>query len=259
MNSRKKINKQNIPEQPVAPIVKPSDVINFYDLDDVKAFDVKKHNPNFDVHKISVPFRMGIIGASGSGKSNTVLNIIAQFSGTFNRIIIFTKNKAEPLYQYLEAKIPQKDELEIFEGLDELNKMKLDTEFKGQTLIIFDDMCLEKDQSQIEQLFIRGRKLGDGVSLAYLSQSFYAVPRKIRLQLNYLILRKIPSSRDIVAILKECSLSVSKEQLNQLYNHAVTKSITNFLLIDFGADPELQFRKNFDEILNVNNLNNNSK
>ena len=231
-----------------------SSVINFYELDDVKAFDKPKHNPNFEVHHISVPFRMGIIGASGSGKSNTVLNIIAQFSGTFNRIIIFTKNKAEPLYEYLEVKIPQKDELEIFEGLAELNKYNLDKEFKGQTLIIFDDMCLEKDQHMVEELFIRGRKLGEGVSLCYLSQSFYAIPRKIRLQLNYLILRKIPSSRDIVAILKECSLSVTKDELLKLYNYAVTKSITNFLLIDFGVDPELQFRKNFDEILNVNNI-----
>ena len=233
---------------------KPSSVINFYELDDVKAFDIKKHNPNFEIHKISVPFRIGIIGASGSGKSNTVLNIVSQFSGTFNRIIIFTKNKVEPLYQFLEAKIPHKDELEIFEGLDELNKMNLDKDFKGQTLIIFDDMVLEKDQHQIEQLFIRGRKLGDGVSLCYLSQSYFGIPRKIRLQLNYLILRKVPSMRDIVSILRECSLSINKDQLMKLYNNAVTKSITNFLLIDFNVDPEMQFRKNFDEILSVTNL-----
>ena len=132
--------------------------------------------------------------------------------------------------------------------------MNLDKDFKGQNLIIFDDMVLEKDQHQIEQLFIRGRKLGDGVSLAYLSQSYFGIPRKIRLQLNYLVLRKVPSSRDIVAILKECSLSVTKDELMKLYNYAVTKSITSFLLIDFNVDPEMQFRRNFDEILNINNI-----
>ena len=171
MNSKKKNNKKVLEDD--KPINKAS-IINFYELEDVKAFDVKKHNPNFETHHISIPFRLGIIGASGSGKSNTVLNIIAQFSDTFNRIIIFTKNKKEPLYEYLEVKIPQKDELEIFEGLDGLNKMDLEKEFnKGQTLIIFDDMCLEKDQHQIEELFIRGRKLGEGISLCYLSQSFF--------------------------------------------------------------------------------------
>jgi hypothetical protein len=51
-------------------------------------------------------------------------------------------------------------------------------------------------------------------------------------------------------------MGIDKEQLMQLYNYAVTKSITNFLLIDFNVDPEKQFRKNFDEILSVNNLNN---
>ena len=89
MNSKKKNNLTKKNEQN-EDIKKPSSVINFYELDDVKAFDVKKHNPNFETQHISVPFRIGIIGASGSGKSNTVLNIIAQFSETFNRIIIFT-------------------------------------------------------------------------------------------------------------------------------------------------------------------------
>jgi ABC-type dipeptide/oligopeptide/nickel transport system ATPase component len=252
MNSKKKNNKQNEIAN-TQPISKPSSVINFYELDEVKAFDVVRHNPNFETHKITIPFRMAIIGASGSGKSNIVMNLISQFNNTFNHIIIFTKNKIEPLYQFLEQKIPHKDDLEIFEGLEELNKMKLDTEFKGQNLIIFDDMVLEKDQSQIEQLFIRGRKLGDGVSLAYLSQSYFGIPRKIRLQVNYLILRKVPSSKDIVSIIRECSMGIDKDQLMQLYNYAVTKSITNFLLIDFNVDPELMFRKNFDEILSVNN------
>ena len=230
---------------------KPTDIINFYELDDVKAFQKQYHNPNFESHKMTVPFRMSIIGASGSGKSNSVLNIINQFTDTFNHIKLFVKNKEEPLYQYLEKKIPEKDQLEIFEGLDALNKMNLDKDFKGQTLCIFDDLCLEKNQSQIEQLYIRGRKLAGGVSLIYLSQSFYTIPRKIRLQCNYIILRKIPSSRDVNGILKEFSLSVNKDQLIKIYESCVQKSITSFLLIDLNCDPDQAFRRNFD-VLNLN-------
>ena len=44
---------------------KSTDIINFYLLDDVKAFQKEYHNPNFDNHKLTVPFRMCIIGASG--------------------------------------------------------------------------------------------------------------------------------------------------------------------------------------------------
>ena len=230
---------------------KPTDIINFYELPDVQAFQKKYHNPNFESHKMTVPFRMSIIGASGSGKSNCVLNLISQFSDTFNHIKLFVKNKEEPLYQYLEKKIPEKDQLEVFEGLDELNKMNLDKDFKGQTLCIFDDLCLEKSQGQIEQLYIRGRKLAGGVSLIYLSQSFYTIPRKIRLQCNYIILRKIPSSRDVNGILKEFSLSVNSKELIKIYEFCVQKSITSFLLIDLNCDPDQAFRRNF-EVLDLN-------
>jgi hypothetical protein len=230
---------------------KPADIINFYELDDVKIFQKAYHNPNFNSHKITIPFRMCIIGASGSGKSNCVLNIVSQFSDTFNHIKLFVKNKDEPLYKYLEQRIPEREQLEIFEGLDELNKMNLDKDFKGQTLCIFDDLCLEKNQGQIEQLYIRGRKLAEGVSLIYLSQSFYTIPRKIRLQCNYIILRKIPSSRDVNGILKEFSLSVNSKELIKIYESCVNKSITSFLLIDLNCDPEQAFRKNF-EVLDIN-------
>jgi hypothetical protein len=234
--------------------VKPknTDIINFYELDDVKAFQKDYHNPNFESHKISIPFRMAVIGASGSGKSNTVLNIINQFTETFNHIKLFVKNADEPLYKYLEQKIPMKDELEIFEGLDELNKMNLDKDFKKQTLVIFDDLVLEKNQGQIEQLYIRGRKLAGGVSLIYLSQSFYNIPRKIRLQVNYLILRKIPSSRDVNGILREFSLGINKEELIKIYQFCVGKTITSFLMIDLNVDPEQAFRKNFNQVLDLN-------
>jgi hypothetical protein len=234
--------------------VKPknTDIINFNDLDDVKAFQKEYHNPNFESHKILIPFRGIILGASGSGKSNCVLNIINQFTDTFNHIKLFVKNKDEPLYKYLEQKIPERDQLEIFEGLDELNKLNLDKDLKGQTLIIFDDIMLEPKQGQIEQLYIRGRKLAGGVSLLYLSQSFYTIPRKVRLQCNYIILRKIPSSRDVNGILKEFSLGVNKEELINIYQFCVQKSITSFLLIDLNVDPDQAFRRNFSDVLDLN-------
>jgi Poxvirus A32 protein len=231
---------------------KPTDIINFYELPEVQSFQKTYHNPNFESHRITIPFRGIILGASGSGKSNCVLNIINQFTDTFNHIKLFVKNKEEPLYQYLEKKIPERDQLEVFEGLDELNKLNLDKDLKGQTLIIFDDLMLEPKQGQIEQLYIRGRKLAGGVSLLYLSQSFYTIPRKVRLQCNYIILRKIPSARDVNGILKEFSLGVDKEELIKIYQYSVNKSITSFLLIDLNVDPELSFRRNFNEVLDLN-------
>jgi len=230
-------------------------IINFYELEEVKAFQKQYHNPHYETHHINVPFRMVVIGASGSGKSNIVMNLIKQFMDTFNHIKLFVRNKDEPLYKYLEFKIPSREELEICEGLTELNKMNLDKDFnKGQNLVIFDDLCLEKDQKRIEELYIRGRKIAGGISLIYLSQSFYSIPRIVRLQANYIVLRKIPSLRDVNGILKECSLGVNKDELIKMYKFAVGKDITSFLLIDTNVDPEQAFRKNFNEVLNVENF-----
>jgi len=56
-----------------------------------------------------------------------------------------------------------------------------------------------KNQSNIETLYIRGRKMAKnrGVSLLYLSQVYHKIPRPIRLQANIIILKKINSNRDI--------------------------------------------------------------
>jgi ABC-type lipoprotein export system ATPase subunit len=79
-----------------------SDLINFYQLEAVEALQPKTHNPNYAAHGIKVPFRMVVVGASGAGKSNITLNIISKMEDTFNKIYLYTRNKKEPLYEYLE-------------------------------------------------------------------------------------------------------------------------------------------------------------
>jgi len=189
------------PKKKALKVTKKDDVINFYDLKDVQAFNPVYHNPTYDqnTQPLKHPMYMLICGTAGSGKTNVLLNIISKMNSTFNRIKIFTQNKAEPLYQYLESKI-DKPYLEIHEGLAELNKMDLDKMEKNQYLFICDVMVLEKDQSKIEQMYIRGRKLS--ISNIYLSQSYFQTPKVIRKQINYLILKKINGTRDINAILK---------------------------------------------------------
>ena len=41
-----------------------------------KKYLPKQHNPHFETHHIKLPFRMIIAGNSGSGKTQTLLNII---------------------------------------------------------------------------------------------------------------------------------------------------------------------------------------
>jgi len=220
-------------------------LINFYEKMP-KNLSNHYHNPNFKKIFIKHPFRMLIVGSSGSGKTNCLLNLIHKMPNTFKSITVITKNSDEPLYNFLKEKL--EDSLDVYEGLE--NAPPVDSFDKtNQHLIVFDDLITDKNQKSVEEYYIRARKLN--CSLCYLSQSFYAIPKLIRLNANYIILKKIGSLRDITLILSSYSLNVSSDQLKKLYNHATSK-LTDFLLIDTEAPPETQFRKNFTEFLKIN-------
>jgi hypothetical protein len=212
-----------------------------------KKFLLKQHNPNFHIHGIKTPFRMLIIGGSGAGKTQTFMNILHNFGNTFQNIFIITKNKDEPIYNYLEDKTG-KDGLEILEGIKSAPDLdKLDKE--EQTLIVMDDLVLERNQSQLEQYFIRARKLN--CSLIYISQSYYAVPKLIRQNLTYLVIKRLNTLTDLFRIMREYSLGVDKEELKQIYENAIGDNKQDFLLVDLEEDPKNRFRKNFNEIFDI--------
>lgn len=219
-------------------------MINFYE---VLPKQLKK-KPKFDKNtNMSIPFRLICVGSSGAGKTNWILNLIKLQSGTFERIIVFTKNKSEPLYQYLEMKLPS-DQFEIYEGIENIPDVDTFKESKEAILCIFDDLMLEKNQKIIEEYFIRGRKVAGGISCCYLSQSFVKIPMTIRRNVSYVILKKISSMKDITMILKNYSLECSREAIINMYNKATAKQ-TDFLLVDLDADTENRFRHNFKQIV----------
>jgi hypothetical protein len=211
-----------------------------------KKFLTKSHNPHFDKHHINVPFYGMIVGYSGAGKTRTLLDILHNMTETFNNIYIITRNKKEPLYEYLEEKLG-KDGISITEGInsipdiDKLNK-------KDQTLIVLDDLVLEKNQRPIEEMFIRARK--QNASVLYISQSYFRVPTIIRQNLKYLFIKKLQNLGDLFRIMREYSVGIDKIELKKIYEHA-TADKQNFLLVDLDAPPEDKFRKNFNEVYDI--------
>jgi hypothetical protein len=215
--------------------------VNFYKVMP-KKFLNKPSNPYYEHHKISVPFRLILCGGSGSMKTNTAMNIIRAMPDTFHNIIAVTKNSDEPLYNFLRDKMKG---FQIYEGINKIPD--LDTfDKKENSLIIFDDLVLEKNQQYIEQYAIRCRKLG--VSFLYLTQVWYKVPISIRQNCNYIVLKKIGQTSDLMRVLKDYSLGVSKEVLMELYKYAIAGEKQNFFLIDIEADDGEKFRKNFSVI-----------
>ena len=238
-------------------ITQEDEIENFYLKPEVQKHCVDYINPNPDF-VIRHPFMGLCIGATGSMKSNCLMNLLKKMNGTFEYLILVTQDKKEPLYLALEEQINDKEVLTIIEGLEAFNDYIKDySQLKeGQTLVIFDDMCVESESahSKVNNLYIRGRKMLNmkGISCLYLSQSYYQVPKILREQSSILILKKINGKYDIDAILRDCGqLDCDKRQLNAMYKHCVTsKKDPNFMLINKGADDSEIYRKNFNTVLN---------
>lgn len=197
------------------------EIINFYSK--IPESKQKKYESNAG---LNTPFRLLIVGSSGSGKTNTLINLIYNMPNYFHTITICTKNSDEPLYNYLKKKLD--DSVNLCEGLDEIPP--LDSYDKTiPHLVVFDDMVLEKNQDAMIEYFVRARKLN--ISTCYISQSYFRVPKTIRANINYLILKKISSNRDLGMILNDYSLGISKDDLYKVYKYA-TKEMFSFLLVD---------------------------
>jgi hypothetical protein len=107
-----------------------------------------------------------------------------------------------------------------------------------------DDLVGEKNQRPMEQFFLRARK--KNCSMIYISQSYYAVPKMIRNNLTYLIIKQVSSMKNLTMIAREYDLGMTKEQLTDMYKDA-TADKKNFLLIDLEGDHNQRFRKGLSE------------
>lgn len=229
---------------------KKPEIINWYEKIP-KKFLPKQHNPYFDIHHIKIPFRMLITGSSGSGKTQTLLSLLHNMPRTFEKIIITTKNKDEPLYNWLEDKFEKDANFEMREidkdGLPDLDKF----DKEQNNLLVMDDLVGEKNQKPMEQFFLRARK--KGCSLVYITQSYYAVPRMIRSNLTYLIIKQVSSMKNLTMIMREYDLGIDRTQLIDMYKQA-TEQKAGFLMIDLEGDEGKKFRKDFDGYFDVEEL-----
>ena len=87
---------------------------------------------------------------------------------------------------------------DVYKDIDEYN---VDKECK--ILIIFDDMIADminskKLNSVVTELFIRGRKLN--ISLVCITQSYFIVPKDVRLNTTHFFIAKVPNKRELQQI-----------------------------------------------------------
>ena len=139
------------------------------------------------------PYRILIVGGSGSVKTNALLNLISN-QLDIDKIYLYAKDPYEKKYQYLinkrkkvglnhlcfyaltKAFMEYSDDMQdVYKNIEDYNPIK-----KRKILIVFDDMIADminnyKLNPIVTELFIRGRKLN--VSIVFITQSYFKVPK----------------------------------------------------------------------------------
>ena len=118
---------------------------------------------------------------------------------------------------------------------------------ENENLNVFDDMIADimankKFQAIINEQFIRWRKLNN--SLVFVTQSYFSVPKDVRLNLAHYLIMKINNKRELQNIAINHSADIDYNDFVKIYRECTGK-LNYFLTIDItlpASDP-LRFRK----------------
>ena len=135
---------------------------------------------------------------------------------------------------------------DIYKNIEDCNPNQ-----KRKILIVFDDMVADvlsnKKLNPIEtELFIRGRKLN--ISLVFITQSYFAVPKDIRLNSTHYFIIKIPNKQELKQTASQNSIDIDFQDFISLYKKCAAKPYS-FLVIDatLASGNVLHFRKTLVE------------
>ena len=124
---------------------------------------------------------------------------------------------------------------------------------KWKILIVFDDMIADmlsnkKCNPIVTELFIRWRKLN--IPLVFITQSYFAVPKYIRLNSTHYFVMKIPNKRELQQIAFSHSSDIDFQDFMNLYKKSNVETYS-FLVIDttLPSDNSSCFRKNLLETI----------
>ena len=199
------------------------------------------------VHTIKTGHILLIIG-------NVLLNLIEN-QPDIDKIYFYAKDPYDAKHQYL---INNREKV----GLKRFNDSKaqkysndtrnvyknINCYKENKVLIVFDDMIADmihnkKLNSIVTELFIRGSKLN---IFLFTTQSYFKVPKDVRLNTSHFFISKIPNKRQLRQIAINHSSDISTKNFINIYRKCTAVSYS-FFVNDTTLAPEnpLRFRNLF--------------
>ena len=177
-----------------------------------------------------------------------------------DKIYLHAKDLNEPKYQFLIKKCEDA-------GIKNLNDPSAFIEYSNimddvynniedynpkrhrNILIVLDDMIADimadkRFQAIIKELFIRCRKLN--ISLVFITQSYFSVPKKVRLNSTHYLIMKIHNKRELQQIVIDHSADVDYKDFLKIYRNCINEPYA-FLTTDttLPANNHKRFGRNF--------------
>ena len=172
--------------------------------------------------------------------------------GDTDKIYLYAKNLSKPKYGFLikrreNAGIKHLNDLnafielsnsmdDVYKDIDDYNPSMFDD-------MVADIMTNKKCQAIIKELFIRCKKLH--ISLVFITQFYFSVPKEVRLHSTHYLITKINNKRELQNIAINHSADIDHNDFMMIYRKC-TKEPCSFLTIDttLPASDPLRFREN---------------
>jgi hypothetical protein len=166
--------------------------------------------PALDIKKL---FRMVVLGPSFSGKNNLCLFILKHSPHVFAHLTIIARNPHQELYEYL------RDKLEDFitfadpdtpPKVDQVRHTPMSS--NKPELVIIDDYSNDKllQKNIFSHYMTRGRHFK--LSTIFLSHSYFATDKMIRLNSEYIAILKANLKRDLQMVVKDFNIPQLNDQ-----------------------------------------------
>ena len=204
------------------------------------------------------PCRIPILGGSGSGKTNALLNLINN-QPDIDKIYLYANDPYEAKYLFLinkrestvlkhfndpKASIEYSNDMQdVYENTEKYNPGKM-----RKILIVFGDVIADMINNKklnlvVIKLFVRSRQWN--ICPVFITQSYFKVPKDVRLNSAHFFIMKIPNKRELQQIALNHSSDIDFKDFIKIYKKCTAEPYS-FLVNDatLASDNPLRFRKN---------------